>query len=63
MKQQVTFAQAVEAANRGDAATARTILKDVVRQDPKQPRAWMLLAEVAKTPEYALECIDKVLAL
>ncbi len=63
MKQQVTFAQAIEAANRGDAAAARDILKQLVSEDPQHSRAWMLLAEVAKTPEYAINCLGKVLVL
>jgi len=55
--------QAVAAAQAGDAAGARRILSELVRQHPREARAWYLLSQVVEQPERAEYCLKKVLEI
>lgn len=57
------FSQAVQAARNGDRVTARSLLGDLVRQSPREGRAWYLLSQVVEQPERARFCLQKVLEI
>lgn len=57
------FSQAVQAARSGDRATARSLLADLVRQSPREARAWYLLSQVVEQPERAKFCLQKTLEI
>ena len=52
----------VQAIKAGDKASARTMLKDILQDDPS-PEAWLLVARVSKTPEQAIKAVQKALKL
>ncbi len=55
--------QAVAAARQKDFASARTLLKQLLRQDPNNLNAWLLAAHVVATRLDAIGCYKQVLRL
>jgi thioredoxin-like negative regulator of GroEL len=55
--------QAIVALDNDDPATAQKHLASLLQQDPRNERAWLLMAEAQAEPERKRFCIEKVLAL
>ncbi|MEW5871452.1 MAG: tetratricopeptide repeat protein [Chloroflexota bacterium] len=55
--------QAVTEAKAGNKANARAILSRVVKQEPKNARAWYFLSQVVEEREQAIHCLKKSLEL
>ena len=55
--------QAKEATRLGDHSKARSILRKVLEQEPRNVEAWLLFADVAMKPEHAVQCLERVLIL
>jgi len=55
--------QAQEILQKGDRVHARTILVRIIKQEPRNVQAWMLLAEAADTKEQAIYCLERALSL
>jgi hypothetical protein len=55
--------KAKEATRLGDHSKARSILRKVLEQEPRNAEAWLLFAEVAMKPEHAVQCLERVLIL
>jgi len=55
--------QAIEAGQRGDRAAAKQLLSNVVKQDPRNARAWYLLSQVEDVDHQAIYCLQRVLEL
>jgi hypothetical protein len=57
------FAQASEAAGRGDKLAARTRLDELVFNEPGNEQAWLLLAEVVEDRNEECDCLQQALAI
>jgi hypothetical protein len=57
------FKRAVAAAQVHDFTTARLILREVLKENPRSVEAWMLLAQVAAKAEQTVYCLERVLQL
>ena len=57
------FDRAVTAAKQKDFHSARTILRDILKEDPQHVDAWILFAHVAQTREHAIYCFERALFL
>lgn len=57
------FDQAVAAARQNDFATARILLKQLLKQEPNNLNAWLLGAHVVETKEDAIRCYERVLKI
>lgn len=57
------FNRAVAAAKQKDFHTARTILRDLLKENPHYTDAWILFAHVAQTREQAIYCLERALFL
>ena len=57
------FQQALAAARAGRRAEALVMLQQLVRQYPKNPRAWYLLSQVVEEKDRQVYCLEKVLEL
>ena len=55
--------KAKEAASAGDTKTALTILRDLIKQNPRSVDAWLTLAEIVEQPEQAKQCLERVLQI
>lgn len=55
--------QALAAVGAGRRARARTLLKELVREQPEHAQAWLALAELAPEPRQARACARQVLRL
>ncbi len=60
---QVTLEQARLAKRAGNVVQARNLLSQIIKANPRDEDAWLLLAEVAEKPEHATYCLDQVLKL
>ena len=63
MSNQPSIHQASEAASAGDTQTAITILRDLIKQHPRDVDAWLALAEIVEKPEQAKQCWERVLQI
>jgi len=63
MDTQALFLQAVAAIQAKQNETARKLLVDVVRQDPRHEQGWLALASVLEDMDQAIDCLKRVLAL
>lgn len=52
--------QAVEAIKQGNKSNARTLLENVIKNEPNNEEAWFLLAHVAQTQEQARTYLERV---
>ena len=57
------FDQALAAARQGDLATARTVLKQLLKQEPQNIDAWLLGAQVVETNLDAIRCYERILKI
>jgi len=55
--------QAQETLQKEDRVNARTLLVRLIKQEPRNVRAWMLLAEAVDTKEQAIYCLEHALKL
>lgn len=53
--------QAIEAIKQGNKSNARTLLENVIKNEPNNEEAWFLLAHVAQTPEQARTYLERVI--
>ncbi len=53
--------EAIAAAKRGDRASARDLLGQIVRQEPGNAHAWYILSQVVDRPEQAIYCLERAL--
>ncbi len=63
MADKVTLQQAIQALDAGDMERAQRLLADVLRSDPRDVRAWTLMAEAQTVPERRKECLARALQL
>jgi hypothetical protein len=63
MNAQSKIDEAKAAAQEGNPRLAQTILKNVIQNDPQNPGAWLVLADVVENPEHAEQCLERVLKL
>ena len=63
MSNQPSIHQATEAASAGDIKTAIAILRDLIKQNPRNVDAWLALAEIVEQPEQAKQCWERVLQI
>jgi len=59
----VELGQAKDAIRQGDLSKARSILRKVLEQEPRNIDAWLLFAEAAQKPEHTMQCLERVLIL
>ena len=57
------FEMALRAVTARDYATARRLLVEVVRAEPRHEQAWLMLASVIDDPDRAIDCLERVLAI
>ena len=60
-KHQLLLREAVAAVKKGDRAVARTLLREIVHGDPRNPQAWLWMAGVAESVAEVTHCLEKVL--
>jgi hypothetical protein len=63
MNAQSSIQQAKAIASRGDTKTAIAILRDLVRQNPRDVDAWLALADIVDNPQQARQCLERVLKI
>ena len=59
----VELDQAKDAIQQGDHSKARSILRKVLEQEPRNLEAWLLFAEAAQKQEHTVQCLERVLIL
>jgi len=57
------LAQASRAALSGNKPQAQAILAELIRREPKNESAWLLLADIVEKKEYAVDCLERALRL
>jgi hypothetical protein len=57
------FEQAVAAARQKDLATARILLKQLLKQEPQNLNAWLLGAHIVESKADAIRCYERVLTI
>jgi twitching motility two-component system response regulator PilG len=60
-KHQLLLREAVAAIKKGDRAVARTLLREIVHGDPRNPHAWLWMAGVADSVAEVTHCLEKVI--
>lgn len=63
MTDKVTLQLAIQALDAGDLSRAQHLLAEVLKANPRDVRAWVLMAEAQTDPRRRKECIDRALAL
>lgn len=63
MENQPAIQQAKQAIQVGDHPQALKILRQLLKQQPRNSQAWLLLSEVVDQPEHARQCLERVLQL
>src|SRR5262245_3554904 len=53
--------EAVAAVKNADRGLARTLLREIVHGDPRNPQAWLWMAGVAESVAEVTHCLEKVL--
>ena len=53
--------QAAGAIRQGNKRQAQIILAEVIRQEPRNEAAWLLLADAVERKEHAIDCLERVL--
>jgi twitching motility two-component system response regulator PilG len=62
-KHQLLLREAVAAVKKGDRTVARTLLREIVHTDPRNPQAWLWMAGVADSVAEVTHCLEKVLEI
>ena len=60
-KHQLLLREAVGAVRKGDTTVARTLLREIIHSDPRNPQAWLWMAGVAESVAEVTHCLEKVL--
>lgn len=55
--------EAMQKANDGDIKSAQAILANVLRQEPRNARAWYLLSQIVGDQKREIDCLKKVLEI
>jgi|GEM_PF-3808554 len=55
------FESAKRAAMQGNKYKARSILREIVKVQPRNEAAWLLFADIAEKPEHTIQCLKQVL--
>ena len=63
MSAQPSISNALEAASAGDTRKAIVILRDLIKQNPRDVDAWLALADIVDQPEQARHCLERVLQI
>ncbi|MBN1668831.1 MAG: hypothetical protein JW862_17195 [Anaerolineales bacterium] len=63
MADQQAIEQAKQAIQLGNHPQALSILRGLLKQQPRHLQAWLLLSEVVEQPEHAIQCLERVLQL
>lgn len=63
MDTQSEINQAITSASLGDQKTALSILRGLLKKDPRNIDIWLALAEIVDNPEQAKQCYDRVLQI
>ena len=63
MEISVALEQAKDAIRQGDHSKARSILRKVLEQEPRNIDAWLVFAEAVQKPEHSVQCLERVLIL
>lgn len=63
MSAQPSISKALEAASAGNTKTAIVILRDIIKQNPRDVDAWLALADIVEKPEQAAHCLERVLQI
>lgn len=63
MADKVTLHMAIQALDAGDLQRAQKLLAEVLRSDPRDARAWVLMAEAQTDLGRRKECIDRALQI
>ncbi len=58
-----TLAQVTQLLKAGDKSQAEVLLKDLLRQNPRDDQAWVWLTQVLSSDKHRLECINRALAI
>jgi tetratricopeptide (TPR) repeat protein len=61
--QEKEIQSAIELAKEGKRKEAITILRKLLQQNPRNPRAWYLLSQLVDDPKRAQQCLEKVLEI
>lgn len=61
--QEKEIQSAIELAKEGKRKKAITILRKLLQQNPRNPRAWYLLSQVAEDTDKSIQCLEKALEL
>ncbi len=60
-KHQALLREAVASVKKGERAVARTLLREIIHDDPRNPQAWLWMAGVADSMAEVTHCLEKVL--
>ena len=60
-KHQALLREAVASVKKGERAVARTLLREIIYDDPRNPQAWLWMAGVADSVAEVTHCLEKVL--
>ncbi len=60
-KHQALLREAVASVKKGERAVARTLLREIIHDDPRNPQAWLWMAGVADSVAEVTHCLEKVL--
>ena len=63
MSLQSSIQQAKAAASAGNPKAGIAILRDALKQDPRNVDIWLALAEIVENPEQANQCLERVLQI
>ena len=63
MADKVTLQLAIQALDSGDAKHAQHLLAGMLKADPRDVRAWVLMAEAQTDPKRRQECLDRALQI
>ncbi len=63
MADKVTLQLAIQALDSGDVKKAQQLLAGMLKADPRDVRAWVLMAEAQTDPKRRQECIDRALQI
>jgi hypothetical protein len=63
MSNQISIQRAQEAALAGDTRTAIAMLRDLLKQNPRNVDVWLALADIVENPEQAKQCLERVLQI
>ena len=60
MNSSLELEHAKAAIQQGDKSSARSILRKVLEQEPRNVDAWLLFADAAQKPEHTIQCLERV---